>query len=63
MCWGNPAAMFADAWQEMPGETKEKFVSDFSHFCAYSGLRLQDKGYSWAKWAFWSAGDYNGRKE
>jgi hypothetical protein len=59
--YGNPSALLADALATFP-QHRERFERDFRHFCAYSGISYASRSMPaiWARWAFWSAGDYNG---
>ena len=63
MTYGNPSALLADALATFP-QHRARFEDDFAHFATYSGLMAYEDflRYDWARWAFWSAGDYNGRE-
>lgn len=65
MTYGNPSALLADALATFP-QHRERFEADFAHWGSYSGLLsaldADHHTYDWARWAFWSAGDYNGRE-
>jgi hypothetical protein len=63
--YGDPKAMLEEALDGLSDAARAKFEADFQHFASYSGLPLDHNGNGgpvgfWAKWAFWSAGDYNG---
>jgi hypothetical protein len=70
MCYGDPKALLEAALDAFPLH-RERFEADFEHFCAYSGLlkpndqslSLERLCHDWARWAFWSAGDYNGSEK
>lgn len=71
MTYGDPRELLEGALNEFP-ESRDRFEADFAHFCSYSGLlwdsakpefaQISEDAFDWARWAFWSAGDY-GRKE
>jgi hypothetical protein len=60
MCYGNPAQLLEAALEAFP-QHSERFEADFEHWSAYSGACIDNtRCADWARWAFWSAGDYNG---
>jgi len=61
VCAGNPTELLAHAMEasKLTPEQRQKFEHDFAHFCAYSGLDVDDWDWQvrgvidWAKWAYY----------
>lgn len=69
MC-GNQREMLDGALAGITEAERQRFEDDFQHFASYSQLNEMQLGgwwrcypaaLEWARWAFWSAGNY-GRK-
>jgi hypothetical protein len=72
MC-GDPREMLEGALAEMSEPERKLFEDDYQHFASYSQLSFlaQEKmslnefwiARTWARWAFWSGGNYRVRRE